>query len=80
MKILLPSRQHRDLFIYILVLKNITGNEDTYSLSDIFNSLRLHGWVITSEQQDAYEFFQILLSTLEEEIAKVPSNAAMNIR
>ena len=80
MKILLPSRQHRDHFIYILVLKNITGNEDTYSLSDISNSLRLHGWVITSEQQDAYEFFQILLSTLEEEIAKVPSNAAMNIR
>ena len=37
------------------VLRNRTGNEDVYSASDIVASFQSHGWVISNEQQDAYE-------------------------
>ena len=44
------------------VLTNRTGNEDVYSTSDIVASFNSHGWVISHEQQDAYEFLQVLFS------------------
>lgn len=53
------------------VLTNKAGNEDYYSACDVMNSLSAHGWVISTEQQDAYEFYQILQATMEEEVEKV---------
>lgn len=53
--------------IFYIVLSNKYGNEDVYSASDVFIGLRGYGWVISTEQHDAYEFFQSLISTAEEE-------------
>lgn len=58
-------------FSFLTVLTNKAGNEDYYSACDVMNSLSAHGWVISTEQQDAYEFYQILQATMEEEVEKV---------
>jgi len=63
---LIPS-----LYKILKVLNNVCGNEDSYSLGDLFNSLTSHGWSISSDQQDAYEMLQIILSTVSEEWLKV---------
>lgn len=59
------------IYSSLAVLSNRCGNEDVYSASDVFSSLRGHGWVISNEQHDAYEFFQSLLSTVDDEISKI---------
>eukprot|EP00794_Sanderia_malayensis_P014347 gene14347-15843_t len=52
------------------VLTNKAKTEcDVFTVSEIVECLQAHGWIITSEQQDTHEFFQILLSTLDEEMA-----------
>ena len=38
----------------------------------LFRALRAHRWVINTDEQDAHEFFQVLLSTVEEELQKEP--------
>ena len=53
------------------VLSNECGNEDIYSAMDLMASLASHGWMISNQQHDAYEFFQLLIATLNEEIEKV---------
>jgi len=58
------------------VLTNVCGNADTYSSGDVMSSLLCHGWVISQEQQDAYEFFQVLIATMEEELARVSKQPA----
>ncbi|EDO44586.1 predicted protein [Nematostella vectensis] len=52
---------------------NIEWNEDDAVLSagPIIQALQHHGWVIPSNQQDAFEFFQVLSSTLEEELGEL---------
>ena len=55
------------------VLSNKGGNEDVYSTSDLLTSLSGHGWVISNEQHDAYEFYQSLITTLEEEVSRALS-------
>lgn len=43
---------------------------EEYCPSDVFEALRARGWVITQDEQDAYEMFQILTQTLDEESTK----------
>ncbi|XP_065055058.1 ubiquitin carboxyl-terminal hydrolase 30-like [Rhopilema esculentum] len=63
-KILLSSLKE-----IIPVLNNKRGIEkDLFSAMDVIESLSAHGWVGTLQQQDAYEFFQILMSTLDDEL------------
>nr|XP_012563409.1 unnamed protein product [Hydra vulgaris] len=59
------------VFSLIKVLSNNCGNEDYYSTEDILCSLNSYGWVISGDQQDAYEFYQILIATIEEEVLKL---------
>uniref|UniRef100_T2MBH0 ubiquitinyl hydrolase 1 n=1 Tax=Hydra vulgaris TaxID=6087 RepID=T2MBH0_HYDVU len=59
------------VFSLIKVLSNNCGNEDCYSTEDILCSLNSYGWVISGDQQDAYEFYQILIATIEEEVLKL---------
>ena len=62
------------LFFLILfeVLSNEQGNQDDYSAMEVILSLRAHGWMISNnEQHDAYEFFQLIVTTLNEEADKI---------
>jgi len=61
------------------VLTNVTGNENNYSTGDVMRSIQSHGWVISHEQQDAYEFFQVLVSTMEEELTKISKGSTDSI-
>jgi len=87
------SNQNKDGTLFpavhklIKVLRNVSGNEDVYSTSDVVASFRAHGWIISHEQQDAYEFLQALTSTMEEELEKiinlentVPSNTLLDVK
>lgn len=39
---------------------------------EVILSLQAHGWMISNnEQHDAYEFYQLLIATLNEEIDKL---------
>ncbi|XP_066927492.1 ubiquitin carboxyl-terminal hydrolase 30-like [Clytia hemisphaerica] len=62
------------LDILIKVLSNQCGNEDVYSALDLMLSLASHGWVISNQQHDAYEFFQLLIATVNEEMEKVSAD------
>jgi len=44
----------------------------------LVNELRLHGWLISSEQHDAYEFFQVLMSTINEEMDSLSSDLELD--
>ena len=58
------------------VLSNAEGNEDDYSAMEVILSLQAHGWMISNnEQHDAYEFYQLLIATLNEEIDKLFVNS-----
>jgi len=60
----------------IKVLSNAKGNEDDYSAMEVILSLQAHGWMISNnEQHDAYEFYQLLIATLNEEIDKLFVNS-----
>ena len=46
------------------------GDPEIWAPAQLFRALRAHGWVINTDEQDAHEFLQVLLSTVEEEIQK----------
>jgi len=63
-KILLSSLKH-----ILKVLNNKNGiDKDIFSASDVIESLNAHGWTGTMQQQDVHEFFQVISSTLEDEL------------
>lgn len=62
------------LFKVIKVLNNEdAGAPDPYDPSQVFQALRAKRWVITSEEQDAHELFNVLTETLDEEASRYPS-------
>ncbi|KXJ15963.1 ubiquitin carboxyl-terminal hydrolase 30 homolog isoform X2 [Exaiptasia diaphana] len=54
---------------------NLEWNDDEAALTarPLIQVLHHHGWVITPDQQDAHEFFQVLFSTLEDEMGQLPA-------
>ena len=50
------------------MLSNQAGNADSYSAMELVDALQVHGWLISNEQHDAYEFFQVLMATVNEEM------------
>ncbi|XP_028400380.1 ubiquitin carboxyl-terminal hydrolase 30-like [Dendronephthya gigantea] len=60
-----------ELSKFMLILSQPCHEQESYDPTSIFTSLYSHGWVISHEQQDAHEMFQVLTSTLahEEEYA-----------
>ncbi|XP_041378183.1 ubiquitin carboxyl-terminal hydrolase 30-like isoform X2 [Gigantopelta aegis] len=59
------------------VLKVLNNNSedvcDPYSPVAVITALRSRRWVISSEEQDAHELFQVLTQTLDEETSRYPS-------
>ena len=47
-------------------------DQEIWAPAALFRALRAHRWVINTDEQDAHEFFQVLLSTVEEELQKEP--------
>ena len=54
----------------LAILNNLDSDlhPDPYTPSLVLHALRAHGWVINSEEQDAHEMLNIIMSTLEEEL------------
>ena len=48
------------------------GDPEIWAPASLFRALRAHRWVINTDEQDAHEFLQVLLSTVEEELQKEP--------
>ena len=48
------------------------SDSEIWAPATLFRALRTHGWIINTDEQDAHEFFQVLLSTVEEELQKRP--------
>jgi len=48
------------------VINNRTS--DPYETLQLVNSLQGHGWRLNSEEQDAHEFFNLLSTTVDEEV------------
>jgi len=56
--------------------------KDSYDPGLLLASLRSHGWVINSEEQDAHEMLHVIMTTIEEELAQSkvdakPSHASL---
>jgi len=49
--------------------EGMVGDPEVWAPALLFKTLRLYGWVVNSGEQDAHEFFQALISALEEEIS-----------
>ncbi len=47
-----------------------TISADLFNTRQLIQSLEKHGWNLKSEEQDAHEFFNMLFTTIEEEINK----------
>ena len=74
------SKKQDLILSFLTVLRVINGQDteedaqgevgvpDVWAKARLFRSLRTHGWVINTGEQDAHEFFQALFSTLEEEL------------
>jgi len=65
------------LYRVLSILNNLETKpvSDPYSPNLVLASLRSHGWVINTEEQDAHEMLHVVMNTLEEEIeAKKISN------
>lgn len=66
------------------VLNNLAKKTapDPYTPSQLLGALRLHGWVINTEEQDAHEMLHVIMTTIEEELTakksmKKPSHASL---
>lgn len=51
---------------YFIVINNRT--RDPYETRQLVKSLQGHGWRLNSEEQDAHEFFNLLSTTVDEEV------------
>ncbi|GFN99497.1 ubiquitin carboxyl-terminal hydrolase 30-like [Plakobranchus ocellatus] len=58
------------------VMKVLNNEDETasdpYDPSQVFHALRAKRWVITSDEQDAHELFNVLTETLDEEASRYP--------
>lgn len=52
---------------------------EIWAPASLFRALRAHRWVINTDEQDAHEFFQVLLSTVEEELQNKPKDRPASI-
>ena len=63
--------------------EDITDREavdpEIWAPSSLFRALRAHRWVINTDEQDAHEFFQVLLSTVEEELQNKPKEGPASL-
>ncbi|KAK7008177.1 Ubiquitin carboxyl-terminal hydrolase 30 [Halocaridina rubra] len=51
------------------VLNNEGNNSGDACAGEVLSALRGHGWVISTEEQDAHEFFHALTATVDDELA-----------
>ncbi|KAL7647576.1 UNVERIFIED_CONTAM: hypothetical protein RMT77_001176 [Armadillidium vulgare] len=60
---------------------NDKADDDVACAYGITEALRFHGWVISSEEQDAHELFHAIFSTVDDEIntLKEQSNSLFNL-
>ena len=72
------------LFEVLKVMNNLSlsSDSDPYNPGLLLASLRAHGWMINTEEQDAHEMLHVIMTTIEEELAhkKVdtkPSHASL---
>ena len=56
-----------EMLTFMHILNQSCFEQKVYDASVIFQTLSSHGWVISREQQDAHEIFQVLISTLADE-------------
>ncbi|RUS78717.1 hypothetical protein EGW08_013538 [Elysia chlorotica] len=62
------------IFKVIKVLNNEDeAAPDPFDPSQVFRALRAKRWVITADEQDAHELFNVLTETLDEEASRYPS-------
>ncbi|KAK3793903.1 hypothetical protein RRG08_033479 [Elysia crispata] len=62
------------IFKVIKVLNNEDdAAPDPFDPSQVFQALRVKRWVITADEQDAHELYNVLTGTLDEEASRYPS-------
>merc|ERR1719158_1070393 len=59
------------LFEVLKVMNNLSlsSDSDPYNPGLLLASLRAHGWMINTEEQDAHEMLHVIMTTIEEELA-----------
>jgi len=64
------------LFEVLKVMNNLslTSDSDPYNPGLLLASLRSHGWMINTEEQDAHEMLHVIMTTIEEELAHKKSD------
>ena len=61
---------------------SLTHESDPFNPGLLLASLRAHGWMINTEEQDAHEMLHVIMTTIEEELAQKkidtkPSHASL---
>ena len=72
------------MFEVLKILNNLSlvPGSDPYNPGLLLASLRAHGWMINTEEQDAHEMLHVIMTTIEEELAckkldSKPSHASL---
>ncbi|WAR03743.1 UBP30-like protein [Mya arenaria] len=56
-----------------VINNEIEDVDDVHSPADIIGALRSHRWIISHDQQDAHELFNVFTTTLDEESTRFPA-------
>lgn len=74
------GRLFSSLTSILSALNSSEATEECLETKEVLNALMSHGWVINFQQQDAHELFQVLMSTLEEELSESSGGLFSSLR